>query len=71
MNPFKSVLVSTFAKEKEQAVRVANAGAISENEQLIWVLWKILRGDGNDVCLTHPTPISPVHCVQEQERHFN
>ena len=49
MNPFKSALVSTFAKEKEQAVRVANTGAISENEQLIWVLWKILKGGGGEV----------------------
>lgn len=64
MNPFRSALVSTFDNEKEQAIRVSNAGGISENEQLIWVLWKILRGDGNDVCFSDLTPICPVYvCI--------
>ena len=49
INPFKSVLYATFVREREIAVRVANAGGISENEQLVWVLWKILKGDGSDV----------------------
>ncbi len=48
INPFKSVLYATFVREREAAVRVANAGGISDNEQLVWVLWKILKGDGSD-----------------------
>jgi hypothetical protein len=49
INPFRSVLFVTFVKERDHAVRIASAGGVSENEQLVWVLWKILKGDGNDV----------------------
>lgn len=56
MNPFKSALVYTFTKEKDIAVKVASSGGVSENEQLVWVLWKILRGDGSDV-----RAIPPIH----------
>ncbi|KAI0742624.1 hypothetical protein C8Q80DRAFT_1108429 [Daedaleopsis nitida] len=49
INPFKSVLYATFLRERDAAVRVAHAGAVSENEQLVWVLWKILKGDGSDI----------------------
>lgn len=28
---------------------LASGGVSSENEQLVWVLWKILKGDGDDV----------------------
>lgn len=50
INPFKSVLFVTFVKEREKAVGVAKKGEVSPNEQFVWVLWKILKGDGNDVC---------------------
>jgi hypothetical protein len=30
-------------------VNVAMGGEVCPNEQLVWVLWKILKGDGNDV----------------------
>ncbi|KAI8972541.1 hypothetical protein BD414DRAFT_448329, partial [Trametes punicea] len=49
INPFKSVLHASFVKEREIAIQVANAGGVSENEQLVWVLWKILKGDGSDI----------------------
>jgi hypothetical protein len=49
INPFKSVLFVTFVKERDQAVKIANGGGVSDTEQLVWVLWKILKGDGNDV----------------------
>ena len=49
INPFKSVLFVTFVKEREIAMDIANHGDIGANEQLVWVLWKILKGDGNDV----------------------
>ncbi|KAG6887346.1 hypothetical protein C0992_012775 [Termitomyces sp. T32_za158] len=49
INPFKTVLFMTFVKEREKAVNVAQAGEVSPNEQFVWVLWKILRGDGNDI----------------------
>ena len=50
INPFKSVLLVTFVRERNSAIRAAaNEGGVSTNEQLVWVLWKILKGDGNDV----------------------
>lgn len=51
INPFKSVLFITFVKERENAIAVSDGGGVSSNEQLVWVLWKILKGDGNDVSL--------------------
>ncbi len=50
INPFKSALFVTFLAEREKAVNAANVGDVSPNEQLVWVLWKILKGDGSDVC---------------------
>jgi len=49
INPFKSALYATFVKERDAAVRIAASGGVSETEQLVWVLWKILKGDGNDL----------------------
>ena len=40
-----------YVREREKAVSVANEGGVSPNEQFVWVLWKILKGDGNDVCI--------------------
>ena len=51
VNPFKSVLLVTFVRERNKAMHFASQGGVSANEQLVWVLWKILRGDGNDVRL--------------------
>ncbi|KIL56626.1 hypothetical protein M378DRAFT_172508, partial [Amanita muscaria Koide BX008] len=48
-NPFKSVLLVAFVRERNRAIHVANEGGVSSNEQLVWVLWKFLKGDGNDV----------------------
>lgn len=49
MNPFQSALALVFAKEREFAIKTAPNDGIAQNEQLVWVLWKILRGDGGDV----------------------
>lgn len=49
INPFHSALVYTFAKEKELAAKIAAEGGASASEQLVWVLWKILKGEGSDV----------------------
>lgn len=40
-----------YVKEREKAIEITNEGGVSPNEQLVWVLWKILKGDGNDVSL--------------------
>ena len=57
INPFKSVLYATFVRERETAIRVANSGGIGENEQLVWVLWKILKGDGSDVSILNSSRV--------------
>ncbi|KAJ7097385.1 hypothetical protein C8R44DRAFT_643669 [Mycena epipterygia] len=49
INPFKSVLAVTFIKEREKALAVADTGGVASNEPLVWVLWKILKGDGEDI----------------------
>jgi len=49
INPFKSVLYDTFTKERNTAVQLAGEGKASDNEQLVWVLWKVLKGDGDHV----------------------
>jgi hypothetical protein len=49
INPFKSALFVAYVREREKAVSIANEGGVSPNEQFVWVLWKILKGDGNDV----------------------
>ncbi|KAJ7085153.1 hypothetical protein B0H15DRAFT_378887 [Mycena belliarum] len=58
INPFKSVLFVTFAKEREQALAVAAAGGIAPNEPLVWVLWKILKGDGDDIGPYSPSALA-------------
>ncbi|KAJ4485351.1 hypothetical protein J3R30DRAFT_3438969 [Lentinula aciculospora] len=59
INPFRSALFMAFVNERERAIHAANAhvdtnsvtgGAETpSSEQLVWVLWKILRGDGTDI----------------------
>jgi hypothetical protein len=39
-------------KDGKKAIRsIANEGGVSPDEPLVWVLWRILRGDGNDVSI--------------------
>ncbi|KAJ3974778.1 hypothetical protein EV361DRAFT_865893 [Lentinula raphanica] len=68
INPFRSALLMTFVNEKERAIRAAkahaDAGSIigvagtTSSEQLVWVLWKILRGDGNDIGPYSPSTLA-------------
>ena len=51
VNPFRSALLVAYLREREKAVGIANEGGVSPDEPLVWVLWKILRGDGNDVSI--------------------
>ncbi|KIY71357.1 hypothetical protein CYLTODRAFT_429529 [Cylindrobasidium torrendii FP15055 ss-10] len=60
INPFKSVLFVTFRKER------ANASVgVTEDEQLVWVLWKLLRGDGNDIGPYSPNTLARTPLPQE------
>ncbi|KAF8153883.1 hypothetical protein B0H34DRAFT_69600 [Crassisporium funariophilum] len=58
INPFKSALLVAYIKEREKAVSIANEGGVSPNEQFVWVLWKILKGDGNDIGPYSPSTLS-------------
>ncbi|KAF9073976.1 hypothetical protein BDP27DRAFT_1416667 [Rhodocollybia butyracea] len=63
INPFRSALFVTFINEREKAVRITATSAMTSpasasNEQLVWVLWKILRGDGNDIGPYTPTTLA-------------
>ena len=49
MNPFRSAFVEVFLREREVSRVEAERRGVNENEQLVWVIWKILKGDGNDV----------------------
>ena len=49
MNPFRTVFVEVFNRERDIARTESERGGVSETEQLVWVLWKILKGDGGDV----------------------
>ncbi|KAI0053485.1 hypothetical protein FA95DRAFT_750058 [Auriscalpium vulgare] len=58
INPFKSVLFETFIKERDDALQLAKANAASQNEPLVWVLWKILKGDGRDIGPYSPSTLA-------------
>ncbi|KAI0315020.1 hypothetical protein OF83DRAFT_1164967 [Amylostereum chailletii] len=60
INPFKSALFDTFVRERAIAVQVsaADGTATSEREQLVWVLWKILKGDGDDIGPYSPSTLA-------------
>ncbi|KAF9477424.1 hypothetical protein BDN70DRAFT_907256 [Pholiota conissans] len=58
INPFKSALFVAYVKEREKAVSIANEGGVSPNEQFVWVLWKILKGDGGDIGPYSPSTLS-------------
>ncbi|KAF7976560.1 hypothetical protein HWV62_6223 [Athelia sp. TMB] len=61
INPFKTVLFSTFVQEKDIAVKTSGGdegASVSKNEQLIWALWKILRGDGEDLAPHSPNALA-------------
>ncbi|KAF8836159.1 hypothetical protein BDN67DRAFT_974559 [Paxillus ammoniavirescens] len=58
LNPFKSALYATFVKERGYATKIAAEGSFSDSEQLVWVLWKILKGDGNDIGPYSPSTLT-------------
>ncbi|TEB25394.1 hypothetical protein FA13DRAFT_1637510 [Coprinellus micaceus] len=59
VNPFKSALFVTYTNEREKAVSFATKeGGVSPNEQLVWALWKILKGDGNDIGPYSPSTLA-------------
>lgn len=49
INPFQSALLMTFTKERDLATATVTDESVTQSEQLVWVLWKILKGEGSDV----------------------
>lgn len=58
MNPFRSAFAEVFLREREVSRVESERGSVSENEQLVWVLWKVLKGDGEDLGPYSPTTLS-------------
>jgi hypothetical protein len=63
INPFATVLHAIFVRETNKALEVEKAGGFAENDQFVYVLWKILKGDGKDVRGCNPS-LSPPHTQQ-------
>lgn len=49
INPFATVLHAIFVRETNKALEMEKDGRFAENDQFVYVLWKILKGDGKDV----------------------
>lgn len=49
INPFATVLYAIFVRETNKALETEKNGGFAENDQFVYVLWKILKGDGKDV----------------------
>ncbi|KAJ7051274.1 hypothetical protein C8F01DRAFT_1175681 [Mycena amicta] len=58
INPFKSALIATFVVERDKSLALSTTGDIAENEPLVWVLWKILKGDGDDIGPYSPSALA-------------
>ncbi|KAJ7462458.1 hypothetical protein FB451DRAFT_1404257 [Mycena latifolia] len=62
LNPFKSTLVATFLRERENALAAVRNGGMAPNEPLLWTLWKILTGDGDDIGPYSPNTLARSTC---------
>ncbi|KZS95385.1 hypothetical protein SISNIDRAFT_483622 [Sistotremastrum niveocremeum HHB9708] len=60
MNPFRSIILEQFLSHRAVARTHVNINDTHVNEQFIWVLWKILRGEGSDI-----GPYSPAQLARE------
>ena len=49
INPFATVLHAIFVRETNKALEMEKDGGFAGNDQFVYVLWKILKGDGKDV----------------------
>ena len=57
INPFATVLHAIFVRETNKALEIEKDGGLAENDQFVYVLWKVLKGDGKDVSdrnISHP-----------------
>ena len=63
INPFATVLHAIFVRETNRALEMEKGGGLAENDQFVYVLWKILKGDGKDVRDCNPSlkPAKPLN----------
>jgi hypothetical protein len=61
INPFATVLHAIFVRETNKALEIEKGGGLAENDQFVYVLWKILKGDGKDVRGCNPFLNPPYH----------
>lgn len=61
INPFATVLYAIFVRETNRALEMEKDGGFAKNDQFVYVLWKILKGDGKDVSDRNTSPIPPNH----------
>jgi len=61
INPFAAVLHAIFVRETNKALEMEKAGGFAGNDQFVYVLWKILKGDGNDVSNQNTSLTKPNH----------
>ena len=48
INPFATVLHAIFVRETNKALEMEKGGGFAENDQFVYVLWKILKGDRSE-----------------------
>jgi hypothetical protein len=60
INPFATVLHAIFVRETNKALEMDKNGCPAENDQFVYVLWKVLKGDGKDVrdCAASFSPLN-------------
>ena len=67
INPFATVLHAIFVRETNKALETEKGGGLAENDQFVYVLWKILKGDGKDVgSVIPPIPPNPLNACGSQ-----
>lgn len=68
INPFATVLYAIFVRETNKALDMEKDGGFAQNDQFVYVLWKILKGDGKDVSDRNPSRTPPNHSIAVDPR---
>jgi len=68
INPFATVLYAIFVRETNKALDMEKDGGFAQNDQFVYVLWKILKGDGKDVSDRNPSRTPPNYSIEVDPR---
>ncbi|KAJ7462992.1 hypothetical protein FB451DRAFT_1562400 [Mycena latifolia] len=58
INPFKSALSATFIQEHGDAFAAARYSRAAPNDRPVWILCRILKGEGDDLCPYSPSALA-------------